>query len=79
MIHFGHAKELLHPYVNVLVMQLLGQSLDHLFEECKNKFTLKTVLMLADQMIETIEFIHSKAYISYDLNPRNIMMGIGND
>ena len=79
MIHFGHTKELLHPYGNVLVMQLLGRSLDHLFEDCKNKFTLKTVLMLADQMIETIEFIHSKNYIHYDLNPRNILMGIGND
>jgi serine/threonine protein kinase len=79
MIHFGHAKELLHPYGNVLVMQLLGRTLDLLFEDCKNKFTLKTVLMLADQMIETIEFIHSKNYIHYDLNPRNIMMGIGND
>ena len=79
MIHFGHANELLHPYGNVLIMQLLGWSLDHLFEDCKNRFTLKTVLMLADQMIETIEFIHSKNYIHYDLNPRNIMMGIGND
>ena len=78
MIHFGHAKELLHPYGNVLVMQLLGRTLDLLFEDCKKKFTMKTVLMLADQMIETIEYIHSKNYIHYDLNPRNIMMGIGN-
>ena len=79
MIHFGPVKELLHPYGNVLVMELLGRSLDHLFEDCKQRFTLKTVLMLAEQMIETIEFIHSKNYVHYDLNPCNIMMGIGND
>ena len=35
--------------------------------------------MLAEQIIETIEFIHSKNYVHYDLNPCNIMMGIGND
>ena len=35
--------------------------------------------MLADQMIETIEFIHSKNYIHDDLKPDNLMMGIGND
>ena len=35
--------------------------------------------MLAEQMIETIEFIHSKKYVHDDLKPDNIWMGIGND
>ena len=35
--------------------------------------------MLAEQMIETIEFIHSKGYVHDDLKPDNIWMGIGND
>ena len=61
-------------------MDLLGPDLYDLFtKNCKRKFTLKTVLMLAEQMIETIEYIHSKNYVHYDLNPRNIMMGTGND
>lgn len=41
---------------NVLVMDLLGPSLEDLFNFCSRKLSLKSVLMLADQMVPSLSF-----------------------
>ena len=64
---------------NVLVMDMLGPSLADLFNYCSKKFTLKTVLMLADQMIQRIEQVHRKNVIHRDIKPDNYLMGLGVD
>ncbi len=56
-------------------MDLLGPSLEDVFVLCKKKLSLKSVLMLAIQMVDRIKLVQKKRFLHRDIKPDNFLMG----
>ena len=62
---------------NILIMQLLGKSLEDIFEKIlhKQKMPIHSVCNIAIQIIDILEQIHNKNYIHRDIKPSNFLFG----
>ena len=61
---------------NILVMELMGKSLENIFEKNYENFTTRCVCNIGYQMVEILEFIHSKNYVHRDIKPDNFVIGL---
>lgn len=69
---YGHDSQ-----YNILIMDMLDHSIEDLHLRVGGRLSLKTVYMLADQMISCIEYMHRCHLIHRDIKPDNFMLGIG--
>jgi serine/threonine protein kinase len=61
-----------------LVMELLGKSLEDMVQKRGGKFTPKTTVLVAEQVVRRIEYLHSKGIVHRDIKPENFMFGAKN-
>ena len=65
-------------FYNVLVMEVLGKSLEDIRELLPSKkMSIPCVCKLSYQMLQILEHIHKKSFIHRDVKPDNFIMGIG--
>lgn len=64
---------------NVMIMDYLGPSLQKLYNSNNKKFNEVTVVKLAINMINTLEFLHSRHFVHRDIKPDNFVFGRNKD
>jgi len=63
---------------NILIMELLGKSIEELFIQYQKKFSLEFIIFISIQVLERIKLIHLKGFIHRDIKPENILTGNDN-
>ena len=63
---------------NILITDLLGPSLENLFDSSCRKFDVSTVLFIAVKLLEIIQCFHENNFIHRDIKPENYLVNYGN-
>jgi len=71
LISYGHNKK-----YNILIETLLGKSLYDIFIKPRKPCNITNICLISIQIIERLEFIHSKDIIYRDMKPGNLLIGI---
>lgn len=61
----------------VLAQEFLGPSLHDLLTYCGGRFSLKSVLLIADQALARLEYMHNRKIVHRDLKPEHFLLGLG--
>ena len=71
LITYGHNKD-----YNILIETLLGDSLENIFIKRQLKCNIIDVCAVGIQILDRLEWIHSKNLIYRDIKPENFLVGI---
>ena len=75
LISYGYNSEYF-----ILIQELLGENLNQIRSSLNiDKFNIKDIAMIALQVIDRMEYIHSKNVVHRDIKPENFLIGLKNE